>query len=653
MVKIARKMKDESSLEAEVRHYYELFMQAPVAITVFRGPSFVIEFANPLVCESWGRKHKEVINKPLFEAIPESIGQGFEELLSSVLTTGKTIRMTEVPVDIVRNGEKKKIYYSFVFQPLYEKSAEIGGIVVVSNDVTEQVLALKQKDKLAEQMSQNAKIFETALSSITDFIYTFDTSGRFIYSNKPLLDLLDIKLKQIIGKNFHDLPYPKELATTLQKQIAHVVKTGESVTGETRFVSPTGHTGYYEYILKPVFGTDGRVELVGGSTRDVTERKLSEERLQRQLQVTKTITDMATACLVMVDNEGIITYMNPAAEKVTGNTLKKAVGKPLHSLVHHSHPDRSSYPAASCPLVSTYKHGDQTPLHEDVFFRKDGSQFSVLISGTPILGKQGQQGTVVEFRDIGDEKIAQRKQLELVAITEQRNALLKVNKTKDEFIALASHQLRTPATAVKQYIALLMDEYAGPIPAEQSQYLQAAYDSNERELKIINDLLKTAQIDSNKYRLDKKSHSVVKILQEALSDLRTIFELKNQTVQLRGFDADIKVECDSTEMKLVFMNLLENASKYSYPHTEIKVSVQSNDHTAVVLVADNGVGVSKENQQRIFDKFTRVDNELSDTITGTGLGLYWVKQIVELHQGSVKLITTPGKGSTFVVNLPL
>jgi two-component system CheB/CheR fusion protein len=286
-------------------------------------------------------------------------------------------------------------------------------------------------------------------------------------------------------------------------------------------------------------------------------------------------------------------------------------------------------------------------------FPSIGQKVMLLNARRLVQQDSGKALILLAIEDITEEKGAQQEQQELMSMIAQRDALIKLNKTKDEFIALASHQLRTPATIVKQYIALLMGESAGPLTADQTKYLQRAYDSNERQLKIINDLLKTAQIDSNKYKLHKHSHNIVQLIRESIADLQTIFELNKQTVVFKGQKQSIQVSIDAIEMKLVFINLLENASKYSYPGTEIIVSIQRKGGYVEASVADTGIGISKENQQRIFDKFTRVDNELSDTVTGTGLGLYWVKQIVELHQGSVKLAKGLGKGSKFTVRLPL
>jgi two-component system CheB/CheR fusion protein len=286
-------------------------------------------------------------------------------------------------------------------------------------------------------------------------------------------------------------------------------------------------------------------------------------------------------------------------------------------------------------------------------FPSIGQKVMLLNARRLVQQDSGKALILLAIEDITEEKEAQQEQQELMSIIAQRDALVKLNKTKDEFITLASHQLRTPATIVKQYIALLMGKLAGPVTADQTKYLQRAYDSNERQLKIINDLLKTAQIDSKQYKLHKRSHNIVQLIHESIADLQTIFDQNKQTVVFMGQKQSIQVLMDAIEMKLVFMNLLENASKYSYPGTEIIVSIQRKGGYVEASVADKGIGISKENQQRIFDKFTRVDNELSDTVTGTGLGLYWVKQIVELHQGSVKLVKALGKGSKFTVRLPL
>ena len=142
-----------------------------------------------------------------------------------------------------------------------------------------------------EQLAQAqrlVRLFDTALSHINDFAYTFDLDGRFTYVNKPLLDLWGLTLEQAAGKNFFDLKYPDDLAAKLQRQIRQVIETGADVVDETPYTSPSGVPGYYEYIFKPVLGPDGSVEAVAGSTRVITRRKQLELEREQLLAALKT-----------------------------------------------------------------------------------------------------------------------------------------------------------------------------------------------------------------------------------------------------------------------------------------------------------------------------------------------------------------------------
>lgn len=320
------------------------------------------------------------------------------------------------------------------------------------------------------------------------------------------------------------------------------------------------------------------------------------------------------------------------------------IGTRLPDLMPRDDPQNIAYLKA---WIENDYHLSEVETHEidthgnDKYFRN--SLVGVIEDGK-ITRAWGTQVDVTELKRAAELEATNR------TLKSQRAQLLAVNKTKDEFIALASHQLRTPATAVKQYVGMLLDEFAGPLNAEQTQYLQIAFDSNERQLHIISDLLKTAQIDSQLYRLTKDTHDVAAIVRSAASDLATTLQLMRHTIE---WDTEDTVEClvDKQEMKLVFVNLIENASKYSYPGSTINVKIRATKKSVDVSIKDSGVGIAKTDQKRIFDKFTRVDNDLSDTVTGTGFGLYWVKRIVGLHGGSITVRSAPGKGATFTVRL--
>ena len=147
-------------------------------------------------------------------------------------------------------------------------------------DVTERVRAETARAQVQNRFERQSRVLDTVLSSIKDFVYTFDREGRFLFVNKPLLDLWGMKMEDAVGKTFFELPYPAPLAAKLHAQIRQIVETGRGISDETEYSSPTGATGYYEYIFMPVFGADGAVEVVAGSTRDITVRKAMEEALK-------------------------------------------------------------------------------------------------------------------------------------------------------------------------------------------------------------------------------------------------------------------------------------------------------------------------------------------------------------------------------------
>ena len=253
---------------------------APSFMCVLRGPTFVFEVANEAYRQLAAQR--ELIGLSVREALPEVEGQGFFELLERVYSTGEPWVGNSIPVRLRRNpgGEPEERYLDLVYQALRGPEGAITSIFVHGVDITSRRLAEDALRTTAELAERQARVFNTTLSAITDFAYSFDRNGRFVYANKPLLDLWGLTLEEACGKNFFDLKYPDDLAAKLQRQIQHVFDTHEGVIDETPYTSPTGVDGYYEYIFRPVYDLQGEVELVAGSTRDITLRKHSEDALK-------------------------------------------------------------------------------------------------------------------------------------------------------------------------------------------------------------------------------------------------------------------------------------------------------------------------------------------------------------------------------------
>jgi two-component system sensor histidine kinase/response regulator len=244
----------------------------------------------------------------------------------------------------------------------------------------------------------------------------------------------------------------------------------------------------------------------------------------------------------------------------------------------------------------------------------------------------------------------QRKRFE-----EQRvEQLMEINRSKDEFIALASHQLRTPATAVKQYIGMILEGFAGDVTEEQKRFLISAYDSNERQIQVVNDILRVAQLDLKKIVLKKHDTDMGKLVESIIRDHMSHFEGRDQEVIYDKSYDHILAPVDPEYIRMAIGNIIDNASKYTPPGKKVYISVEeTSDDTVAVLVKDEGVGIPPEALDKLFKKFSRIENPLSVKVGGTGLGLYWAKEIIELHSGTIKVNSVVGQGTTFTISLPV
>jgi two-component system cell cycle sensor histidine kinase PleC len=234
----------------------------------------------------------------------------------------------------------------------------------------------------------------------------------------------------------------------------------------------------------------------------------------------------------------------------------------------------------------------------------------------------------------------------------QRDKLQNLNNAKDEFISLASHQLRTPATAVKQYVGMLTHGYAGKLTKEQLDMLDITNKNNERQLEIIEDLLRVAKVDAGKVYLDKSSCDLVLQIDEVIIEQAVSFNSRGLKVI---FEKPIKKMMASIDPKLMLMvieNIVDNAGKYSDKGGFITISIHQDELNTIIAVKDQGVGIRKNDQNKLFKKFSRIDNSLSASVKGTGLGLYWAKKVMDLHGGSIQVTSKLHEGSTFKIITP-
>ena len=338
-------------------------------------------------------RREDLIGRSLWELFPGLLGSIFEEPYRKAMAE-RTPRRIEGFYQPLDGWFEVNVY------PM-----QGGGLSFSARDVSERNRAEKQFAGLTAASEQQRRIYETALSNTVDFNYVFDLQGRFTYVNKAQLDIWGKEFHEAAGKNFFELGYPPEVAARHQREIEQVIQTRQPIKNETAYATRSGER-QYEYIFAPVLAADGTVEAVAGSTRDITERKEVERKLREQHDLTRTITENATTAIFMMDDKSCCTFMNPAAEQMTGFAFEEVNGEILHDFIHHHHPDGSPYPMSECPIDRALPEHFAVVAHEDVFIRKNGEMFPVLCNAKPIHRDGVAVGTVIEVRDITEQKRA-------------------------------------------------------------------------------------------------------------------------------------------------------------------------------------------------------------------------------------------------------
>lgn len=260
--------------------------------------------------------------------------------------------------------------------------------------------------------------------------------------------------------------------------------------------------------------------------------------------------------------------------------------------------------------------------------------------------------SVQEVKEI-NETLQQRIQEATQELRTTNSQLQRLDEAKDEFVSMASHQLRTPLTSVKGYISMVLEEDAGKITPTQRQLLGEAFASSERMVRLINDFLNVSRLQTGKFILEKRVNNLAKIVSQEVESLQTTAQMHDLKLRFKKPPYFPLLEIDEAKIRQVIMNFIDNAIYYSHEGTAIKLALSVEDGQAVLRVQDTGIGVPKSEQPHLFSKFFRATNARKQRPDGTGVGLFLAKKVVDAHGGSMMVESEENKGSTFGFRLPV
>lgn len=375
-------------------------------------------------------------------------------------------------------------------------------------------------------------------------------------------------------------------------------------------------------------------QLAGAFNRMSESLRASYQRLEVEKRRDEAILQNMGEGLIAVNEEGNIVLINQiAADLFDLGEPATLEGKRIYDLFELFSLDKKPLSTEQTPTFVTISSGSAV---NDVFGfhkEKEGRQILVNISSSPIMVDGKVAGAIILLRDVTKER--------------------EVDRMKTEFISLASHQLRTPLSAIKWFSEMLVAGDAGKLTDDQLDFAKNIAGSTERMIDLVNALLNISRIESGRIMIDPKPTDLNELVGGIVNDLKAKIEEKQQTLAISVHSDLPKINLDPHLIGQVYLNLLTNAIKYTPKGGEISVFVSKKDDQVISQITDNGYGIPKEQQDRVFQKFFRAANAVKVETDGTGLGLYLIKAVIESSGGKIWFESAEDKGTTFWFSIPL
>jgi PAS domain S-box-containing protein len=337
--------------------------------------------------------------------------------------------------------------------------------------------------------------------------------------------------------------------------------------------------------------------------------------------------------VIAIGTSGLIIFANKSAELTLGWGVEEMIGKTWQNfLTAYEQNGKETTVLADQPIVRTLKNG--LKMRRDcIFNKKDNSHFPAAINLSPIIVNNTVSGAILVFRDITIEK--------------------EIDRMKTEFISLASHQLRTPLSAIRWFTELLEDGTGGALKPEQKELVENINESTLRMIDLVNSLLNISRIESGRIIVDPKPTDLAELVNDLIKELQVKINEREQHLIVSVHEQLPKINVDPKLIRQVYQNLLTNAIKYTPKGGQISVFISRKDDQLISQISDTGYGIPKDQVNKVFDKFFRAENVIKVETDGNGLGLYLVKAIVESSHGRIWFQSEEGKGTTFWFSLPL
>jgi PAS domain S-box-containing protein len=631
-------------------------------------PGGVVRLVNRAAELLVGRSAGELVGRPVAEAFPLSVDAAHvEHPLVAVL------RGTEPPIHqeftLAQGALQKRVEVNAA--PIRgDEDALLGGVMIV-RDVSlrhqhEQALrhAYAELDRRVAERTAALERANTALheslallrgvaESTPDLIMVKDGFGRVMMANPAQVKAIGKPEAEIVGRTEREFTPDAELARRTMEHDRRVMASGRVERTEESVPRPDGIRTYLA-TRSPLRDVRGNVIGVIGVSTDISERKRMETELREAQRFTLGLVETAPIVLYLFDYlQQRIVYAAGMGLHALGYTAGELMAHDRARLEELVHPDdlpklteglreRQQGDGAMrevefrCRTKSgewRWMHGRERPF-------EPGAHNRPLLLGVTV--------------DITERKIAELEREQLMAAEQKlRREAERANRAKDEFLAIVSHELRSPLNALRGW-GYLLGSAKAPDASLIERATQAIKRNVDQQARLIDDLLDTSRIMSGKLNIERRPLDLVEVVQAAIEVVRASADAKRITLEFRSARDAVALEGDAARLNQVVVNLLTNAVKFTPEDGKVKVALDLDRGTARLSVADTGAGIDPEFLPHVFDRFSQADTSSTRRHGGLGIGLALVRNLTELHGGRVSAHSDgPGKGSTFTVELPL
>lgn len=703
---VTEKVLGRKAVENEKENFRNLFRQTPEMVCILKGPEHEFEFVNKAHIKALGF---DATGMKVRVAQPESVE--VHGILDGVYRTGKTAELHEIPVTLTDRVR----YFNLTYSARRDEAGQVSGIMILGSEVTDQVLARRTLENAAQklefavlertrELTKSKDFLDSVIENLPNMVFIKDTKDlRFVRFNRAGEELLGLSREELLGKNDYDF-FPKEQADHFVAKDREVLRGNAIVDIPEEPIVSKKHGRRVLHTRKiPIFGVDGKPEYLLGISEDITMRKQAEgERLkliheqatfEERKRENERASFLAEASMLLASSLDYHQTLKELARLAvpslsdwcTVTTVKEGLVKDRVAIFHR---DPSKNPLIEALTQYQSVNADETtgigyvirsgkslfmPLVFDkdlAAAAKDARHLEIIRSlgcgsciVSPIVIRDTVHGAISLVsapgaRVYNENDLALAEELGRRAGIAIENALLyeaeqRAVKVRDEFMSIASHELKTPLTSLKlqsqiRSRALRKGEFSRFAPEKLPELVADDERQLNRLIRLVDDMLDVSRIQTGKLSLSPEKFDLREMVEDTLARFAPQIQLQGCHVDFRTKESSIGT-WDRYRMEQVFTNLLTNALKYGVGST-IEISVSSDLDTAKLSVSDRGLGIDKKDHERIFGRFERA--VAGGAIGGLGVGLYISKKIVEAHGGTIKVDSELNRGATFTISMP-